>query len=388
MIAKDRAGNEGEEECHEITLKKINVDGDEDDDPDFNDPDGDGYPDLNIVLGKDDDGFYIKVNVDKDHDGLPELNIDSNRDGIADINVDQDGDGKADLNIVTIRKWNPGVCVSDQAEEYCTDPNVIPNINVDLDQDGRPDINIDLDQDGIPDIDIDSDGDGISDINIDKDKDGTADDALIKLNKWTIDEKIFQYKDVKFQTMTDIRLDEKDKLTDKDITVEKADGGVFASGMELKVNDVTAYQKAKMQEKAKEFIEEAQEIKQIFEIKLYQNGVEIEPKEKLRIRIPIQEGIEHPKLIRKKADGTYEQIAARIEERFFVYESDTLGIVAIIADKEESNMDIKGNYYPGGNSGGALTGDTTDTMLLISMLVTSLITMILMVLKKSDRQSA
>ncbi|MCI8541679.1 MAG: hypothetical protein HFE67_09260, partial [Erysipelotrichaceae bacterium] len=243
VIAKDRAGNEGEESCHEITLKKINVDADEDGDPDFNDPDGDGCPDLNIVLGKDEDDMYIKLNIDRNHDGLPELNIDSDGDGLADINVDQDGDGKADLNIVKITKWNPSICVEDQAEEYCTDGSLIPNINVDLDRDGRPDINLDLDQDGIPELDIDSDGDGIPDINVDSDKDGTADEAIVKLKEWKISDKVFTYGDVKFQTMTDIKIEEHDQLIDNDVIIEHPDGSPFPPNLELKVEDVTTYQK-------------------------------------------------------------------------------------------------------------------------------------------------
>lgn len=367
MIPKDQAGNEGKEDCHEITLKKINVDEDGDDDPDFNDPDGDGCPDLNIVLGKDSDGFYIKLNVDKDHDGLPELNIDSDGDGIADINVDQDGDGKADLNIVKITKWNPSVCVNDQAEEYCTDPSVIPNINVDLDHDGRPDINIDLDQDGIPDIDIDSDGDGKADVNIDSDHDGTADERIVKLKEWKIDKQIFTYQGVKFQTMTDIKVEEKQQLSDKDITIENKDGSTFSCEMELKVADVTAYEKAAVKNEAAELIEEEREVKIVYEIKLLKNGTEVTPEGTLKIRIPIPEGAKNAALIRRKKEGGYEQIKASIEEGYFVYESEELGIVAIIADKETKESDVKGNYYPGADSGGALTGDTTNPAIYIGM---------------------
>ena len=44
----DNAGNTNTESCHEAELKKIDVDVDDDGKPDFNDPDGDGCPDLNI----------------------------------------------------------------------------------------------------------------------------------------------------------------------------------------------------------------------------------------------------------------------------------------------------------------------------------------------------
>ncbi|MCI9525196.1 MAG: hypothetical protein HFF01_09275, partial [Erysipelotrichaceae bacterium] len=105
------------------------VDGDEE--PDFNDPDGDGCPDVNIKW-QDEDGNWIIINGDRDYDGIPDLNIDS------------DGDGK-------------------------------------------PDINIDMDGDEIPDIDIDINGNGKPDINIDTDDDGKADENLYEINEWKPD---------------------------------------------------------------------------------------------------------------------------------------------------------------------------------------------------------
>ena len=206
VIPTDNAENTNTESCHEIEIKKIDVDVDGDGKPDFNDPDGDGCPDLNIVLGKDDDGFTIKLNIDNNGDGVPELNIDTNGDGLPDINVDTDDDGKPDLNIATNIKWNPTHCVTGQIEEYCTDLTIIPDLNIDLDGDGRPDINIDLDGDGIPDIDIDTDGDGKPDINIDTDKDGKPDENIKDITEWKPGDR-FTVNGKDFNTMTGLEPD-------------------------------------------------------------------------------------------------------------------------------------------------------------------------------------
>ncbi len=231
VTATDNAGNTNTESCHEVELKKIDVDVDDDGKPDFNDPDGDGCPDLNIKW-KDPENpdKWIVVNGDRNYDGLPDLNIDSDGDGKPDLNIDTDNDGKPDLNLVILKKgeWKPTKCVKADPdngilEEYCTGTSVKPVINVDTDNDGIPNINIDSDGDmkadiniqkngyminvaehdtwkpnqdytfnkflydtekikpvwnidsdgnGYPDVNVDIDGDGIPDINIDTDGDG------------------------------------------------------------------------------------------------------------------------------------------------------------------------------------------------------------------------
>ena len=207
VIPTDNAGNTNTESCHEVELKKIDVDVDKDGKPDFNDPDGDGCPDLNIKWkDPDDETKWIALNEDRNNDGIPELNIDANGDGKPDINVDLDEDGKPDLNIVTNIKWNPTLCVTDQIEEYCTDSTLIPDVNIDLDGDGRPDINVDLDDDGIPDIDIDTDGDGKPDINIDTNKDGKPDENIKDVTEWNPSDS-FTVNGVTFNTMTGLKPD-------------------------------------------------------------------------------------------------------------------------------------------------------------------------------------
>ncbi len=239
VIPTDNAENTGKESCHELELKKIDVDVDGDGKPDFNDPDGDGCPDLNIKWkDPNDESKWIVINGDRNYDGIPDLNIDSDGDGKPDLNIDTDHDGKPDLNLVILKKgdWKPTKCVKQDIdnsilEEYCTGTNVKAQINVDTDNDGIPNINIDnkgdfkphiniskndinpsiniaiihdwkpdknyksgsftydsigkdelkpylnidTDGDGLPDINLDLDGDGIADINIDTDGDNIPD---------------------------------------------------------------------------------------------------------------------------------------------------------------------------------------------------------------------
>lgn len=175
----------------EIKLSFVDVDTDEDGNPDVNiDVDGDGIPDINIDTDRD---WKPDVNVDIDGDKKPDVNIDTdnsgtwkpsteggNEDGIwkPDTSLDTNGDGKVDEDHIyrpgyDIDKdgvddsWNPDKDVDldgDDKPEYDTSN---PGINIDTDGDGNPDINIDVDGDGIPDINIDTDVDGLPDVNID-----------------------------------------------------------------------------------------------------------------------------------------------------------------------------------------------------------------------------
>jgi len=221
----DNAGNTNTENCHKVTLKKIDVDVDGDGIPDFNDPDGDGCPDLNIKWKDSETNQWIVINGDRDKDSIPDINIDSDGDGKPDLNIDTDNDGKPDLNLVILKKsdWKPTKCVQIDIdngilEEYCTGTKVKPSINVDTDGDGIPNINIDnkgdfkphlniakdgetptvnlveihewkpkkdyktgkftydsIGKDIKPELNIDTDGDGRPDVNIDLDDDGEAD---------------------------------------------------------------------------------------------------------------------------------------------------------------------------------------------------------------------
>ena len=170
-------------------LIRLNVDVDGDGEPDINiDTDGDGKPDINIDTDGDNkpdinidtdiDGEPDVNIVDKDGDGEPDKNIDPDSDVKPDINIDTDGDGKPDVNIDTDGDGKPDVNIVDKDgdgkpdKDIDPDSDVKPDINVDTDNDGKPDVNIDTDGDGKPDVNIvDKDGDGKPDKDIDPDSD-------------------------------------------------------------------------------------------------------------------------------------------------------------------------------------------------------------------------
>ncbi|WP_434310074.1 InlB B-repeat-containing protein [Hominifimenecus sp. rT4P-3] len=118
-----------------------------------------------VTIGKPD---VPPVNVDKDGDGEPDINIDTDDDGKPDVDIDTDGDGEPDINVDTDDDGEPDINID-------TDDDGKPDVNVDTDDDGKPDINIDTDDDGKPDINIDTDDDGKPDVNIDTDDDGKPD---------------------------------------------------------------------------------------------------------------------------------------------------------------------------------------------------------------------
>lgn len=141
------------------------------------DTDGDGKPDLNVDTNKD---GVPDVNIDTNEDGKPDLNIDTNKDGVPDINIDLNQDGKPDLNIDTNSDGTPDVNI-DINQDGKPDLNIdtnndgTPDTNIDLNQDGKPDLNIDTNNDGVPDVNIDTNNDGEPDLNIDTNNDGVPD---------------------------------------------------------------------------------------------------------------------------------------------------------------------------------------------------------------------
>jgi len=335
VIPTDNAENTNAESCHEIEIKKIDADVDDDGKPDFNDPDGDGCPDLNIKWKDPETDEWIVINGDRDGDGIPDLNIDSDGDGKADLNVDTDGDGKPDLNLVILKKgnWKPTICVNydpDKGiyEEYCTGTNVKAVINVDTDGDGIPNINIDnvgdfkphinISKDGInpiinittihewvpkndyksnkfiydsigkndvkPELNIDTDGDGRPDINIDLDGDGIPDLNIDWDGDWIPDTQIDSDGDGK-----------------PDVNIDTDGNGIPDEN--------------------------------IVEIKEWKPN--------------------------KNVDGD------------FPY--DTMDFSEPDADDDnpskDDDTDVKGNYYPGKDVGGAMTGDDTDCWYLWSVMI-------------------
>ena len=131
---------------------------------------------------------------------------------------------------------------------------------------------------------------------------------------------------------------------------------------------MTEDKKEEIANDAKDFIKETNEAKKVFDVKLLKDGVEVQPDGILKVNIPY-DGIKNPILIKKNANGTYEKIEYKIEDGYLIYETDELGIVSIIGDKE-SNTSVMGTYTP--NIGGAITGDETNTNIYMGI---SLITL-------------
>ena len=324
---------------------------------------------------------------------MPDVAIDTDGDMKADINIDTDNDGKANVNIHTIDVWKPGQDYNYQGFNYDTMKELLPYLNIDTDNDGRPDVNIDLDGDGvadinidtdgdlIPDVDIDSTGDGKPDINVDSDGDGKPDENLMDITEWKPEHNV----DSPFAYDT-MKIEDQKELEDNGISVEKPDGSTFPPNMELKVTDVTVNQKAGVINGMGESLLSQQEVKQVFEIKLLENGKEIQPDGTLKIKIPITEEMVNAILVKQNKDGTYEKLNASIENGYLVYESDELGIVAIIADKNDPQKEVEGNYYPGANTGGALTGDTSNPLLCMGITFSSL-SLLFFLLYKCNRKS-
>ena len=105
------------------------------------------------------------LNIDTDGDGIPDLNIDLNNDGVCDVNCDTDGDGNPDVNL-DYNGNRKAIFNLDTNGDGKPDKNLM---NQDTNGDGICDLNCDTNGDGVPDKNIDTNGDGICDVNCDDD---------------------------------------------------------------------------------------------------------------------------------------------------------------------------------------------------------------------------
>lgn len=132
------------------------------------------------VTVEDDKGNTSTIYLDYVLESIPDINIDVDGDGKPDINIDTDGDGKPDINIDTDGDKKPDLNIDTNGDGK-PDLNIDingdgkPDINIDTNGDGKADLNVDINGDNKPDLNIDTDGDGIADKNIDKDGDGKVD---------------------------------------------------------------------------------------------------------------------------------------------------------------------------------------------------------------------
>ena len=334
VILTDNADNTGKESCHEVELKKIDVDVDGDGKPDFNDPDGDGCPDLNIKWKDPETNQWIVINGDRDYDGIPDLNIDSDGDGKPDLNIDTDHDGKPDLNLVILKKpdWKPTKCVkadidNNILEEYCTGTNI------------KPTINIDLDGDRIPDINIDTNGDMKADINIDTNGDNEPNTNFSPINLWKPDKnhtyQKFQYDTMKIDPLLNIDSDgdgrpdinvDIDGDGNPDINIDVDGDGIPDTNIDGDGDGIP-------------------------DINVDTNG-DGKPDENIK---DITEWKPN-----KNVDGDLPYDTMDFNDN-----DDT-------EKPSDDDPNVKGSYYPGDNVGGAITGDSTNLILYINSILLSI----------------
>jgi hypothetical protein len=115
------------------------------------DANGDGVPDLNIVLPG---AKYASVAIDYDGDGVPDLGL-----GVRAGRNALQSDDPAGANYIPLG----------------ADPLTDRINKVDLKGDGSGVLNVDLDGDGVADVDIDTTRSGVADLNVDTDHDGVPD---------------------------------------------------------------------------------------------------------------------------------------------------------------------------------------------------------------------
>lgn len=423
-----------------------NIDSDGDGKPDINvDTDEDGKPDVNLrIITKDNwkptkcvtqhDITYEShvdlkpnINVDLDiksledyHKAIPDINIDTDGDMIPNLNITKENDTKPYLNVLPIKTWIPEQDCKLHGFVYDTMNWTTPLTNYDSDNDGRPDLNIDFDGNGIPDLNIDSDyngipdlnidinGDGIPDYNIDVDENGKPTKNIYPFTEWK-PKKNGIYESVEFDTM---EIKGNSELEDNGIVVEKPDGS-FLPNYAIKVDDVTSTKKEEVEKEASNEIKETQEIKAVYDVKLFENDVEVQPDGTLKVRIPIPDGISNPKLMIKKSDGSYEIISAKEENGYLIYETNELGIVSIVGDKEEITNDPKPTQDPepttsdpkqenpkptvqkdytdtgiGKNMGGVLSGDSSNICIYSIGFLVSLASLISILYKRKSKDQA
>ena len=259
------------------------------------------------------------------------LMVDIDGDGIPDLNIDTDNDGKPDLNLVILKKadWKPTKCVKADIdngilEEYCTGTNV------------KPTINIDVDGDRIPDINIDTNGDMKADINVDTDNDNIANTNLSPINVWKPNKdythKNFRYDTMKINPLLNIDSDG-DGRPDINIDLDgdgNPDLNIDVDGDGIPDTNIDSNGDGKP------------------DINVDTDG-DGKPDENIK---KITEWKPN-----KNVDGD------------LPYDTMDFNDTDDTEKPSDDDSDVKGSYYPGDNVGGAITGDETDLMMYIELLL-------------------
>lgn len=414
-------------------IPDMNIDTNGDELADINiDNDNDGLPDTNLVNLKQWNptvcsttthsyGYMsdikAKVNITQDTDKkIASLNIDTTGDFIADVNIDIDNNGTADVNIIKIHEWKPEKDFIHDEFQYDTmqfDLKKSLELNIDTDGDGRPDINLDTDRDGfadinidtnhdwIPELNIDTDGDGKPDINIDENDDGVADKNIAVITTWKPEKDDCSYNGFQYDTMSNLVPDEKiNNLKDNPtgIIVEQVNPeNSFKKSQYIRVDNITNdISNSEMNKITSVITDSEQEVKKVLEAKLFEGNSEIQPDGMIKVKIPLTDDIKamkNRKLAVQQKDGSYKIILASIEGDYLVYETDFLGKISFIADKDEVNtggsttspIDNNQEKSVKGVSivkGGAMTGDNTNLSYLIFAILSSIIVLMLLIVSR------
>lgn len=84
-----------------------------------------------------------------------------------------------------------------------------------------------------------------------------------------------------------MEIKQKTELEDNGIKVVKPDGTPFLPNFALKVENVTDTKQLEITNDAKEYIEETQEVKKVYDVKLLKDGVEVQSDGTLKSRYHI-----------------------------------------------------------------------------------------------------
>lgn len=256
-----------------------------------------------------------------------------------------------------------------------TNHDGLPDVNIDLNDDGIADINIDTTGNEIPNVDIDSDGDGLPDVNIDSNGDGIPDAEIMEIKDW--DPNYTVEKDIEYGTILIERLD---YLEHQGIQVAKPNER-FLPNYALKVSDVT---KDRKDEISSILTQDGREIESVFEIDLLRDGVKVQPDGTLTIRIPVMDGLLNPSILLQKEDGNYQAVNATVVDGYYVIECEYLGIVSILKEQlptENKTPSISSDENVGGaikkdvntNVAGSFTGDHTSASFYFIGIVISIL---------------
>lgn len=391
-IVVDHAGNESELKASRLLVKSWGESSD-----------GDELSDINIDVNND---GIAEINITRPGEKKPYLNIDTTGDGLPDINISRDGEKveagvtQPYLNIIHPETpWNPTAKIDydeDGTPDFRTDESLEAILSLDSNEDGIPDLNIDTDGDYIPNLNIDvnndkktpetnidAKGEGVASINIDSNGDGTPELFIATGYAWDPKDEVKSNGKTIYATVIGIKPDSKDSLVDGGVIVKPSDPNTsFLPNYALKVNDVTE----SITEQEKDMIvsnsgSKNGEVKIVFDVNLLEDNKVIQPNGKIQVSIPIDKTIKNPRLMMKGEDGTWNFIEAEEKDGYYVFDTDYIGSVSIIGDKEEvvkedpietppsskqddnSSTSVKGNYMNG--MGGAGTGDISNICLFI-----------------------